>query len=244
MSVLTTRVVSAQLVAPNVINLKLAKPSGFSWKTGEFARIGLRIGSEDVFRAYSIASPAEADTIDFFIAHVKGGTLSPRMNSLKIGDSVLLDSDVGGMLLPDRLEKGGKDLWMFASGTGVAPFMAILRDDAIVNAYEHLIIVHGVRTWAETEYVARLVRRHPKLQVFACVTREKGAILSKRIPEALTDGSLEQLAAISIEKSHSRVMLCGNPAMVKSVREILKSRHLVTPRQGTPGQMLVENFWL
>ena len=110
MSIVTTRVASARKVASEVIHLQLAKPEGFTWKTGEFARLGLTLNGEDVFRAYSIASPAGAKTVDFFIADVKDGTLSPKLNALRENDEILIDTEVGGLLLPEKLEAGGKDL--------------------------------------------------------------------------------------------------------------------------------------
>lgn len=244
MSIVTTRVASARKVASEVIHLQLAKPEGFTWKTGEFARLGLTLNGEDVFRAYSIASPAGAKTVDFFIADVKDGTLSPKLNALRENDEILIDTEVGGLLLPEKLEAGGKDLWLFASGTGAAPFMAVTSDEAVMARYERVFLVHGVRTLDETNYVSWLTRKNAKLTVISCVTREGGGTLSERIPDALNDGALEKTAGVTIEKTHSRALLCGNPGMVKSVREILKARGFVTPRLGKPGQMLVENFWM
>ena len=244
MSIVSTPVAAARAVAADVIHLQLAKPEGFTWKTGEFARLGLRVGDDDVFRAYSIASPANAPTVDFFIARVAEGTLSPLLNDLKAGDEVLIDTEAGGLLLPEKLEAGGKDLWLFASGTGAAPFMAVTADESVMAPYEHVFLVHGVRTLDETNYVSWLTRQTPKLTVISCVTREAGGTLSVRIPDAIRDGSLEKAAGCTLEKSHSRALLCGNPGMVKAVRELLKVRGLVTPRLGKPGQMLVENFWL
>lgn len=244
MSIFKTRVAKAEKVASNVIFLQVERPQGFSWRTGEFAMLGLKVGDEQVMRCYSIASPGNAPTVDFFIANVKGGQLSPRMNALKDGDEVYLDSEVGGMLLADRLEQGGKDLWLFGSGTGVAPFMAVASDPDIMSRFESVVLVHGVRTWDETGYVARMIARSPKLQVICAVTRDPNAMITKRIPDALADGSLQKLAGIPIEKEHSRAMLCGNPGMVKGVRDYLKSIGMVSPRGGNPGQVLVENFWI
>ena len=244
MSIVTTRIAAARKVAAGVIHLQLAKPEGFAWKTGEFARLGLSVAGEDIFRAYSIASPGNSKTVDFFIANVKDGTLSPLLNELKADDEILIDTEVGGLLLPEKLEAGGKDLWLFASGTGAAPFMAVTADEAVMSQYDRVFLVHGVRTLDETNYVSWLTRKNDKLTVISCVTREGGGTLSQRIPDALSDGSLEKIAGVAIEKTHSRALLCGNPGMVKAVREILKTRGFVTPRLGKPGQMLVENFWM
>lgn len=244
MAIVSARVLTAQMQASNVIRLQIEKPDGFVWQLGQFARIGLNVDGEEVFRAYSIGSAPNADTIDFFIAHVTDGTLSPRLHALKAGDAVLLDTEVNGTLLPQRLEQGGKFLWLMSTGTGVAPFLAMLSDRSLIDRYERVILVHGVRTWDESGYLARHIVPNPKIQVICSVTRDAGALLAERIPDALESGSLEKIAGITIDKADSRVMLCGNPGMVKGVRNQLKSRAMVSPRGGNPGQVLAENFWL
>lgn len=244
MSEFSCKVVLAEKVADNVIHLGLQRPADFHWKTGAFALLGLDVNGEKLCRAYSIASVGDSDVIEFFIARVKDGTVSPRMHELKTGDTVFLQGDTDGMLYADRLEKGGRDLWLFATGTGVAPFMAVCADDSITSQYENIILVHGVRNWNETEYVSRLVHKSPKLRLVCSVTRENTAHIKARIPDALDSGEIEKSAGFILNKETSRAMLCGNPAMVKGVREFLKSRQMVSPRGGNPGQVLVENFWL
>ena len=244
MAEVRTKVLEAVQVADNVVRLDLAVPEGTSWKTGEFARVALPGASESEWRCYSIATPAGSPTIGLFIARVKGGAISPKLCSLKKGDELMLDTEMMGMLLESRLEEGGKDLWLFATGTGVASFVAVASDPAITEKYENIVLVHGVRTWNETQYVGHYIVKSSKLQVMACVTREKGALINQRIPDALSCGLIERTADIKLDPSTSRVMICGNPAMVKSVRSALKERGFVTPRGGRPGQMLVENFWM
>lgn len=242
MSVISTTVTEATLVAPNVVFLKLARPEGFSWTTGQFAIMGVKKDGENLMRCYSIASPGNSDTVDFYVANVKDGALSPLLNKLKAGDTALLDTEVGGMLLPERLEENGKDLWLFASGTGVAPFMAITADKSVAEKYENIVLVHGVRTWSETEYVGRNITLQPRLQAIACVTRDKGAMITKRIPDALADGDLERISGLTIDPARTRVMICGNPPMAKAVREWMKTKGIVSPRGGKPGQLLAESF--
>lgn len=244
MAICRTKVVHAQAVADNVTHLKLAVPEGCTWRTGEFARIAMPASNEPQWRCYSIASKAGSETLDFFIARVKGGAVSPRLCSLKVGDDILLDTEMNGMLLESRLQPGGRDLWLISTGTGVAPFIAIVSDESITDKYEHVYLVHGVRRWNETQYLQHVLKRQPKLRVMACVTRDTGALLDTRIPDALESGQLEEVAESAITPQTSRVMLCGNPAMVKAVRASLRSRGIVSPRNGEPGQLLAENFWL
>lgn len=244
MTICRTQVLSAQLLCDKVIRLDLAVPEQCTWKTGEFARLAPVTDGEPQWRCYSIASPAGSDRLTFFIALVKGGAVSPAMHRLRAGDEVMLDTEMNGMLLEDRLEAGGRDLWLFATGTGVAPFIGVAADAAIMGKYKRVILVHGVSHWAETSYVGRHITLADNLTAVACVTREPGAMVPMRIPEALTSGKLEEVVGVTISAKKSRAMICGNPAMSKAVRAALKERGLVSPRQGNPGQVLVENFWM
>ncbi len=244
MAQVTSRVLAAQSVADDVVRLDIAVPEGCSWQTGQFARLAMPGAADDQWRCYSIASAGGSDKLTFFIARVKGGAVSPLLCSLKAGDAVQVDTEMCGLLIEDRLEAGGKDLWLFATGTGVAPFIAVAEDDSIMNKYEHVILVHGTRTFDETSYVGKHIKLQDKLSAIACVTREKGALVSMRIPEAITSGELERITGLTISPERSRVMLCGNPAMVKAVRQLMKERGIVSPRGGNPGQLLAENFWI
>lgn len=126
----------------------------------------------------------------------------------------------------------------------MSPFVAIISDETITDKYERIFLVHGVRGWNETSYLAKVLKLQPKLRVLASVTREPGALIGVRIPDALESGLLESVAEAKITAEESRVMLCGNPAMVKAVRATMRSRGIVSPRNGAPGQLLAENFWL
>ncbi len=244
MAICQVKVVHAQSVADNVTHLKLAVPAGCTWETGQFARIAMPAKDEPQWRCYSIASKGGSETLDFFIARVKGGAVSPRLCNLQAGDEVLLDTEMNGMLIESKLEKGGRDLWLISTGTGVAPFVAVVSDDAIMDKYERVFLVHGVRKWNETQYLQHVLKLQPKLRVMASVTRDPGAMIDVRIPDALESGLLEEVAGAKLDPKTSRVMLCGNPAMVKAVRAGMRSRGIVSPRNGEPGQLLAENFWL
>ena len=247
MTVHRTRVVSVEKCCEKVIRLELERPEGCVWKTGQFARIALPdfvVDGEPVWRCYSIGSAGGCETLVFYVALVKDGQLSPRLHALSVGDTVLLDDEMNGMLLEERLEAGGRDLWLSDTDTGVASFLAVTQDETIMSKYEHVVLVHGVSHWVETEYVTKFAVPHDNLSVVVCVTRDAGSLIQMRIPEALTSGKLEETTGLTIDPTVSRAMICGNPAMAKAVRETLKTRGMVTPRGGKPGQLLVENFWL
>ena len=134
----------------------------------------------------------------FFIARVKGGAVSPRLCNLKAGESILLDTEMNGMLIESRLQPGGRDLWLLSTGTGVAPFVAIVSDESIMDKYERVFLVHGVRNWNETQYLQHVLKLQPKLRVMASVTRDAGALIDVRIPDALESGLLEATAEAEI----------------------------------------------
>ncbi len=245
MPVVETKVIHANPIADNVTHLRIEVPHGLTWQTGQFARLALPCTSgEPIWRCYSIACKAGSPVLDFYIARVDGGAVSPKLGRLKPSERVLIDTEMNGMLLEEKFAAGGRILWMLSTGTGVAPFIAMISDEDITSKYEHLILVHGVRHWGETEYLRDVLTRSPKLQVMASVTREKGAAINVRIPEALESGLLEETAGLKMEPKLSRVMLCGNPAMIKSVRPQLKTRGFASPRGGEAGTLLAENFWL
>ena len=160
--------------------------------------------NEPQWRCYSIASKAGADTLDFFIARVKGGAVSPRLCNLKVGETILLDTEMNGMLIESRLQPGGRDLWLLSTGTGVAPFVAIVSDDSIMDKYERVFLVHGVRNWNETQYLQHVLKLQPKLRVMASVTRDEGAVIDVRIPDALESGLLEATAEAKLTPQASR----------------------------------------
>lgn len=242
MSFVSTTVTKAELVAPDVIFLKLARPEGMKYKAGQFTSLGLNINGKRVFRLYSIASVPSSETVDFFVTNRKGGMLSPRLNALKDGDAVDIETRAAGTLMPSLLNPGGKYLWLLSSGTGVAPFMGLVQDESLMNSFERVILVHGARTWEDTQYVSRLIRRSPNLRMMSCVTREKDAYIAKRVPAALSDGTLEKIAGAPLSPETSRVMLCGNPGMITGTLEVLAAKGFQTGPSGEPGRVLVENF--
>lgn len=242
MSIVSAAIRTIRHVASHVVYMQIDRPQGFLWTTGQCASIGLSIDGEEVFRAYSIASPGNSQTVDFIIGEVAGGTLSPRLTALHEGDCVLFNTEAFGSLYESKFQPGGKDLWLFASGTGISPFLAFVRDEAVMAKYDRVFLVHTVRTWEETNYVSQFLQGRNKVRFITDVTRQEGAVLHERIPLALADGSLEKAAGAPLQTDTSRVMLCGSPVVVEAIRDALKPRGFVTPRRTRPGQLLAENF--
>lgn len=242
MPIVSAAIRNIRHVASHVVYMQIDRPQDFSWTTGQCASLGLSVDGEDIFRAYSIASPGNSETVDFVIGAVSGGTLSPRLTALQAGDHVLFNTEAFGSLYESKFQPGGKNLWLFASGTGISPFIAFAHDESVMAKYERVFLVHSVRTWEETNYVPELIQGIDKIRLITDVTREAGAGLHERIPLALEDGTLEKEAGSQLNTETSRVMLCGSPVVVEAIRDALKTRGFQSARRTRPGQLLAENF--
>ena len=216
------------------------------FEAGQFVRIGLDIGGERIARPFSFVNAPEDPVMEFFGVIVPGGPLSPALARLKAGDAIHVADNPAGWLIVSEVPPA-EELWLVATGTGIAPFLSILRSAAPWQRYRRVILVHGVRQPTELVYrdlIEELMRAHPgKLSYVRFTSREKlpGA-LEGRIPAAVADGRLEAAAA-PISPERSQFMLCGNPEMLKDMQAALAARGLKKHRRRNPGQITVESFW-
>lgn len=240
----TLTLTSRREVAPAVFDLLFTRPENWTFKAGQFARIGLPVeGAEPVFRAYSIAGSPEAPGLRFLVKTVEGGALSPRLTALNPGDEVLLDGEAQGNLLPERIP-GGDEVWMLGTGSGLAPFLAMAGDEKTLAPWKKRVLVIGARTREEVERLAAWARTQAKvpLTILAAASREEGE-LSGRIPALIESGALEAKAGCLLTPESARLLLCGNPDFIRETRALMKARGIVSPRFGKPGQLLVESLW-
>lgn len=243
--------------APDLFSFRISRPPNYGFVAGQYARLGLAAGDDDiVWRPYSMVSASGAADLEFYSIIVPGGVFSTRLATARPGDAILVDRNSFGFLTLDAFA-GGRDLWMLASGTGLGPFVAILREAEAWRKFERLIVVHSVRTEKELAYretITALAATPPlaaasgtplaTLRYLPVVTRESVAgTLGERITTLIGDGRLEQHAGAVLDPAHSRVMVCGNPELAKALRAQLTARGLVVGRRGTPGQLAFENYW-
>lgn len=244
------RVVSIRYWTPTLLSFRTTRPAAFRFTPGHYTRLGLGAADNIVWRPYSLASAAEEDFLDFIAVLVPGGAFSEQLKQLRAGDRLRVDTASYGFLTVNQLAPG-KDLWLLASGTGLGPFVSILRDAAVWRNFERLILVHSVRHSSELawrEEIAALPALFPnaraRLGYIPIVTREPGATaLAQRIPLLLADGRLEQAAETSLTLADSRLMVCGNPELARELREYLAARGFATNRRNAPGQMAFEKYW-
>ena len=238
----------------NLFSFRTTRDRGYRFVPGQFARLGVNGAAEGsiVWRAYSIASAAHDEHLEFFSVVVPGGQFTSRLSKLREGDPIYVERKSYGFLTTDRFE-AGKDLWMLATGTGLAPFLSILHDFATWEHYENLILVQSVRTQQELAY-EELIRGFEgseyygefahKLRYARIVTREPvPGTLRDRVTKLLGNGVLEENIGVKLDHDRSRIMLCGNPEMVEDSRKLLTGRGFRMSRRGDPGHLAVENYW-
>lgn len=217
------------------------------FRPGQFLNLGLELGGELVRRAYSLAS-APGAAPEFYLNEVEGGRFTPALFRLQLGDRVLLESKPQGFFSLDWVP-AAEELWMVATGTGLAPFISMLRSGEPLKRFSRVVLVHGVRQAAELAYATELASlsasNQGRLSRVAVVSRgaDLSDIVHGRVTTALDSGELEQKAELTLTPERSHVMLCGNPKMIEEMSERLAARGLRRHRQRKPGHVTSERFW-
>ncbi|BAU72502.1 ferredoxin--NADP reductase [Metapseudomonas furukawaii] len=242
-----------QTLTPSLFTLRTTRDAGFRFRAGQFARLGVtKPDGSVVWRAYSMVSAPHDEYLEFFSIVVPGGEFTSELSRLAVGDALLVDKQAFGFLTLDRFNDG-RDLWLLATGTGLAPFLSILQDLEVWQRFSRIVLVYSVRQAAELAYQPLIEDlRHrdylegvaDKLLYLPVVTRETvpGA-LHGRITTLIENGELERAAGLALTPEHSRVMLCGNPQMIEDTRAVLKARDMHLSLTRRPGQVAVENYW-
>ena len=218
-----------------------------NYQAGQFGRLGLEIDDQIVGRPYSFVSAPHEDFYEFYSISVDEGILSPKLAELKAGDHVYLGKKANGFLVLDEIPDSD-DLWMMSTGTGIGPFLSILKTDTPWQRFKKCVLIHAVRKAEELTYRELIdtvkVQHADQFEYVPFVSREETDFaLPGRIPAAIEHGSLEERANLKIENGKSQVMLCGNPDMVKDVKEVLQERGLTKNLRRTPGSISTENYW-
>lgn len=270
------KVIEVTRWAPTLLSFKVTRPDGFKFTAGQFVRLGIHgkdlqyfaqnyetklITSETqdkpidldgyVFRAYSVASSPYDEFIEFFSVVIPEGEFTSKVNHIQVGDSLLLNTMPFGYLTLARYQLPlPNDLWLLATGTGLAPFLSILKTIEVWQQYQRIILVYSARTSQELAYQAEIDAiksiygdNGAAFVFLPIVTREADYAGEKaRIPNLILSGKLTELVGQKLDKERSHVMLCGNPQMVEDTKEALKSIGLTMNRRGE-GNIAVENYW-
>lgn len=224
------------------------------FSNGHFTMIGLRVDGKPLLRAYSIVSPNYEESLEFLSIKVQDGPLTSRLQHIQPGDKVIVGHKPTGTLLIDYLLPG-KRLYLLGTGTGLAPFMSIIRDPETYEKFEQVILVHGCRLVAELayrDYITNELPRHEflgemvsqQLKYYPTVTREPFATQG-RIPALIESGQMARdLELPPLHPQLDRVMLCGSPEMLKSLKVVLEQRDFKEGNTSTPGDFVVERAFV
>jgi len=248
-NILRETVLDVQHHTDKLFSFKASRDSGFRFRTGEFAMIGLEVDGRPLMRAYSMVSGHYEDHLEFLSIKVPNGALTSRLQNIKPGDKILVNRKTTGTLVVDNLLPG-KRLWLISTGTGIAPFLSMIKDPEVYEQFDQIILTHTVRNKAELVYqdlIASLPDHEilgeivgDKLIYFPTVTREEFQNQG-RITDYLRTGKINEvlgLPPLSVEDD--RVMVCGNPNMMKELSDYLKSQGFVMGNHGEPGHFVIE----
>jgi ferredoxin--NADP+ reductase len=238
-----------------LFSFKTTRDPALRFRNGHFVMIGLEVEGKPLVRAYSVASANYEEHLEFLSIKVPNGPLTSRLQHLKPGDKVLVGRKPTGTLVIDDLLPG-RHLYLFGSGTGLAPFLSIARDPETYERYEKVILVHGVRLVSELAYADLLQNQLPadeflgelvrdKLIYYPTVTREPFRHQG-RITDLIESGELTRRIGLpDLSREHDRGMICGSPAMLADTRALLDARGLViSPSSGVPGDYVIERAFV
>jgi ferredoxin--NADP+ reductase len=251
MSVLNEeRVLSVHHWTDTLFTFTTTRDPSLRFSNGHFTMIGLRVNNKPLLRAYSIVSANYEDHLEFLSIKVPDGPLTSRLQNIQVGDAVIVGRKPTGTLLIDYLLPA-KRLYLLSTGTGLAPFMSIIRDPETYEKFEQVILVHGVRTVDELAYHDMLVEHLPnheflgelvtsKLRYYPTVTREQYKNTG-RITNLIESGKLfTDLSVPDIDPENDRVMICGSPAMLRDLKKMLEQRGFTEGNTSTPGAFVIE----
>ncbi len=234
----------------SLFSLQVAAPE-VKFVAGQFGRLALPApaGHNEpmIGRPYSFVNPPDMQPHEFYFIVVPGGPLSPRLADLAIGDAIWLAPRANGFFSIGEVPQA-EVLWCLSTGTGIGPFLSMLRTEEAWARFQRIVLVHAVRHAEELTYrdvIAGI--GHARAGAFAyvpMVSREAHAdALSGRIPAAIDDGRLEARVGIALSPENSHAMLCGNPAMVDDTQQLLALRGMRRHRRKEPGHVTVETYW-
>jgi len=247
-------VLSVRHWTDSLFSFTTTRSTGLRFKNGHFVMIGLEVEGRPLLRAYSLASPNYEEHLEFYSIKVPNGPLTSRLQHLKPGDQILVGTKPTGTLVLNTL-RPGKRLYLLSTGTGLAPFLSIVRDPETYDRFEHVVLAHGVRVTEELGYAQYLKHELPqheylgeqvreKLRYYPTVTRESFENQG-RLTDLLQSGKLcADLGLPDLDPEHDRVMICGNPNMLDELVQELKRRGFAEGSTHDPADYAIERAFV
>jgi ferredoxin/flavodoxin---NADP+ reductase len=237
-----------------LFSFRTTRSPTFRFRNGEFTMIGLKVGEKPLLRAYSVASANHEDTLEFFSIKVPDGPLTSRLQHLKEGDEIIVSRKATGTLVIDNLEEG-RNLYLVGTGTGLAPFLSVIKDPETYERFEKVVLLHGCRHVRELAYGEMITEQLPndellgeyirnQLIYYPTVTRDPFRNRG-RITDLITSGKLfRELSVPTLDRTQDRVMLCGSPGMLRDLKGMLEQRGFNEGNTSTPGDFVIERAFV
>ena len=247
----TERVLSVNHWSDRLFSFKATRDPAFRFENGHFVMLGIDLGGKPLMRAYSIASPNHGEQLEFLSIKVPDGPLTSRLQNIAPGQELFVSSKPVGTLVVRDL-RPGRILYLLATGTGLAPFLSIIRDPETYEKFDRVVLTHGVRTSAELAYADYITEELPndpylgedisaKLLYYPTVTREAFRNTG-RLTDLLASGRLNaDLGLPPLDPALDRAMICGSPEMLHDMSALLDTRGFeISPGVGEPGDYVIE----
>jgi ferredoxin--NADP+ reductase len=248
------RVLSVHHWTDRLFTFTTTRDPSLRFSNGHFTMIGLRVNDKPLLRAYSIASPNYEEHLEFLSIKVEEGPLTSRLQHIQVGDTLIVGKKPTGTLLIDYLTPA-KRLYLLSTGTGLAPFLSIIRDPETYAKFESVVVVHGVRQVDELAYHDLIVDHLPQheflgemisqqLRYYPTVTRETYRNMG-RVTTLIDNGKLfKDLGLPALSQQEDRVMLCGSPGMLSDLKQMLEAQGFVEGNTSTPGDFVIERAFV
>lgn len=253
-ALLREQVTDVQHWNDTLFSFKTTRDAGLRFQNGHFIMIGLELEGKPLMRAYSIASANHEDELEFFSIKVQDGPLTSRLQNLQVGDEVVMSRKPTGTLLQDSLLPG-RNLYLLSTGTGLAPFLSIIKDPQTYENFDKVILTHGVRYTSELAYQQMINEELPANEYFGDMVREKLVYYptvtrenyhtNGRLTDLLRTGQITRdLNLPDLNLENDRFMICGSPSMLKEICVLLDSRGFCEARHGEAAHYVVERAFV
>ncbi|MDB5590883.1 ferredoxin--NADP reductase [Enterovirga sp.] len=248
------RVLSVHHWTDSLFSFKTTRDPTFRFRNGEFTMIGIKVGEKPLLRAYSVVSANYEEHLEFFSIKVQDGPLTSKLQHLQVGDPIIVSRKATGTLVLDNLTNG-RNLYLLGTGTGLAPFLAIIRDPETYERFEKVVLIHGCRQVNELAYGEMITRDLPgdelvgelirdRLLYYPTVTREPFRNRG-RITDLITSGKLfEDLGLAPLDPAQDRAMMCGSPSMLADLKTLLIERGFTEGNHGEAAEFVVERAFV